>query len=111
MANVRCTYQQATTVSIPREELLFWVVYNEELSKTDLRVVLFLLTELGGWKPPKTTEAIDPLNYKIIEEKMIAEKLYISKKDVKKAIKHLLEMGIIEQGDFNGGRNGYRFTF
>ena len=111
MANVRCTYQQSTTVSIPRDELLYWVVYNEELSKTDLRVVLFLLTELNGWQPPKTTEGVDPLNYKIIEEKIVAEKLYISKKDVKKSVKHLIELGIIEKGDFNGGRNGYRFTF
>lgn len=111
MANVRNTYQQSQTVSIPRDELLDYVVYNEELTKTDLRVVLFLLTELNGWSPPKTTEGIDPCNFKRIDEKKIAEKLYISKKDVKKSIKNLREMCIIEKGESNAVRNGYRFRF
>ncbi len=111
MANIRYTYQQASTVSIPREELLENVVYNDKLSKTDLRVCLFLLTELNGWSPPKTGEYNDPNNFKKIDLKQIAEKLDISKKDVKKAIKNLNTMCIIEMGDSNSVRDGYRFMF
>jgi DNA-binding MarR family transcriptional regulator len=111
MANIRYTYQQATTVSIPRDELLDSVVYNDVLSKTDLRVCLFLLTELNGWSPPKTGEYNDPCNYKKIDVKQIAEKLDISKKDVKRAINNLDKLCVIEKGDSNSVRDGYRFMF
>ena len=50
MANNRCIYQQKETVSIPKSELMEWVIMNDNLNKKDLRVCLFLLTELDGWK-------------------------------------------------------------
>lgn len=111
MANNRCTYQQKDTVSIPKNELLEWVVYNTDLGKKDLRIVLFLLTELDGWQPPVKGNSTDPRNFKIIEEDHIAEILDMSVKNVKKSIDNLIYHGILEQGDSNSGRNGYRFTF
>jgi hypothetical protein len=112
MANSRCVYQQKDTVSIPKNELLEWVVYNDKLGKKDLRIVLFLLTELNGWKPSfYRNNTPDPLNYKIIEKKRIADTLNMDVKDVKKSINTLVEVGILERGDSNSGKNGYRFTF
>lgn len=111
MANNRCIYQQENNVSVPKNGLLEWVVYNEQLKKKDLRIFLFLLTVLDGWQIPKKGQYTDPRNFKIIEEDQIADVLDMKIKDVEKSIKTLLDYGIIEQGDSNSGTNGYRFTF
>lgn len=111
VANTRCTYQQKETVSIPKKELLEWVVYNSELGKKDLRIILFLLTELDGWQEPKKGNYNDPKNFRIIEIETIADTLDMSVKNVRKTIENLLDFGILEKGDSNSGTNGYRFTF
>ena len=34
-----------------------------------------------------------------------------SKDEIKKSIKKLLKYGVLEMGDSNGSKDGYRFTF
>lgn len=111
MANNRCIYQQKETVSIPKSELMEWVIMNDNLNKKDLRVCLFLLTELDGWKEPIKGSHNDPKNYKMIDKNQIADILDMNVKDIKKSIKTLLYYEILEKGDSNSGIDGYRFTF
>lgn len=110
MANNRCTYQQVTNVSINKEHLLR-IAADEELSKKDYRVLLCLFTELDGWtqNPKKFTK--DPLNFKKIDIKAISEVLNLEKKEIKKCIMNLIEADIIECGDSDTIKNGYRFVF
>ena len=49
MAEVREVFQWKTAISVPRDNFFVNIVLNEELSKTDLRVFLFLLTKLDGY--------------------------------------------------------------
>lgn len=111
MANNRCVYQQETTVSVPKNDLREYVIYNQELSKKDLRVFLLLLTELDGWQEPKRGTVNDPNNFRIIKVETIADRLDMKEKDVKNSLKSLKRYGIIERGDSHSGTNGYRFTF
>lgn len=110
MANNRCTYQQVTNVSIPKNKLLE-VAANPYFSKKDYRVLLCLFTELDGWAPSPKRETKDPKNFKKIDIKSIASKLNISKKDVKKSLKNLMDSNIIEDGSSDTISNGYRFQF
>ena len=110
MANNRSTYQQVRNVSIPKKELLELVVYNEELTKKDLRVCLFLFTVLDGWKEPERYTQ-DPNNFTVVYDDVIARDLGMSKKDVRKSLRTLLREGIIEEGDGKGNEDGLRFTF
>ena len=113
MANNRNTYQQTYTTSFPKKELLEHVVYNKELGKKDYRVFLMLLTVLDGYSEPKGNRSAnpDPENYKKVDIEQIADMLEMDKSDIKKSIKLLLNEGIIEKGDTDNMKNGYRFTF
>jgi transcription initiation factor IIE alpha subunit len=113
MANNRCTYQQTYTISVPRKELLEYVILNDELSKKDYRVFLMLLTELDGYSYPRgrVSENPDPHNYKKIDSEKIADELNMKESEVKDCIKKLRKEGIIEKGDTKNMKNGYRFTF
>ena len=120
VANSRNVLQQITTVSVPKKELLEYVVYSKEFNKKDLRVFLMLLTELNGYSPSyrkqkKIDEAFeddkDPLNFRKIDSEQIADELELSEKDVRKSIKKLLREGVIEKGDSRNAINGYRFKF
>lgn len=111
MAANRCTYQQTYNVSIPKGELMAYVILNDDLGKKDLRVILYLFTVLDGWRESRTGRAHDPENYKKINTGNIAKDLGYSKGDIKKVIKKLIEYGIIEEGDANGVNDGLRFTF
>lgn len=113
MANNKNIYQQKQTISIPRKELLEYVVYNKELSKKDYKVFLMLLTKLDGYSSPKGKmfDDNDPKNFTKIDSEQIAEYLELDESDVKKSIKTLLNEGIIEKGDNTNVKNGYRFTF
>ena len=105
------THQQLAKVSINRESLLD-LASNEDLDEIDYRVILLLLTQLNGFnRTYSTRESEDPLNYKKINKDSIADSLDINKKDVKKSIKKLLKMNLIEMGDNQSIKNGYRFTF
>lgn len=113
MSNHRNTYQQIYNVSIPKKELLEYVVYNQELNKKDYKVFLMLLTELNGYSNPKNKsfDDRDPQIFTKVDSEQIAEQLDMDESDVKKSIKKLLNEGIIEKGDTKNMKNGYRFTF
>lgn len=113
MSNRRFTYQQTYTISVPRKELLEYVILNDELNKKDYKVFLMLLTELDGYSSPKVNrfDNLDPQNFKKIDSEQIADELQMDESDVRKSIKKLLNEGIIEKGDTKNMKNGYRFTF
>lgn len=121
MANNRCTYQQEYTVSIPKQELLERVAYNFKFNERDLRVFMLLLTELNGYKQSTVSSRLgDPdseknksvkNNFKKISPGKISKEFGYSKEEVKKSIKKLMKYGVIEKGDSNGAKDGYRFTF
>ena len=78
MANSRNILQQINTVSVPKKELLDYVVFSHEFGKKDLRVFLLLLTELNGYSPSiqqqkkidnEFEDDKDPLNYRKIDIK------------------------------------------
>lgn len=109
MANNLNVYQQTHNVSIPKQGIKE-IIEDEDLSKTDLRVLLALLTELDGFSDPNERKK-DPLNFKIIDIDSISDFLDIKYKEVKKSIKTLLRRGYLEKGDSDSVSNGYRFTF
>lgn len=109
--NSRNVYQMTLTVSVPKKELLEWVVYNKDLSKKDLRVFMILLTELHGYSSPLRGTAEDPQNFRKIDTEKISVELEMDESDVKESIKHLRDNAIIERGDSTNSVNGYRFTF
>ncbi len=111
MASNRCTYQQTYNVSIPKQELMDFVIENDALSKKELRVCLYLFTILDGWAPPKNGRTKDPYNFKVVYNDVIGKDLNYSTKDVKKCIRNLIRFGILEEGDSNGTEDGLRFTF
>ena len=112
MSSIRSVYQQQYTVSVPKKELLEYVAYNIELNKKDYKVFLTLLTELNGYSSrQKRSSNDDPMLFTKIDSEQIAEMLDMDESDVKKSIKKLVSEGIIEKGNTNNMKNGYRFTF
>ena len=111
MAENRCTYQQTYTVSIPKRELMNYIVLNDELNKKELRVCLYLFTVLDGWQNSSSGRSKDPENFKKIQASNIAKDLGYNKKDVKKVLDTLIDYGILEEGASNGTNNGLRFCF
>jgi predicted transcriptional regulator len=71
------------------------IAENEELSKKDLRVFIFLCCRL------------ESEHYKKIDKKQVAETLNLSKKDIDKCVDNLLDQGILAQGSDEHVRNGY----
>ena len=111
MASNRNTYQQVHNVSVPRNNIVDMAI-SQTYSKTDYKVFLMLLTELDGFSPPTNRiDYRDPLNYKKIDKKRIADRLGIKKDKVSNSIDNLRNYGIIEKGNTESIKNGYRFTF
>lgn len=103
-------YQQVHSVTIPREQFLINIVYNTDLNKVQIRVAIFLLTQLHGYKRDgKATK--DPYNFTAVDKKQIATTLNLSVKEVKEAFKKFEYIGIIEKGEMESADIGYRFTF
>ena len=114
MAERTDVFQWKHTISIPRESFIKRVVTNDDLGYNDLRVCMFLLTELDGWNishPLKKSASPDPQNYKAINLKQIAKTLDMDKKEVKASIRNLLDEEILEKGSSRSIEDGYRFTF
>ena len=111
MAQHGYVYQQVNNVSIPKNGLIEFIIQNDELNKKDLRVCLMLLTELNGWVESSTGRQVDPQNFKKIDSEEIAETLGYSTSDVKASLKKLRREGIIERGNTQSVKNGYRFRF
>jgi hypothetical protein len=109
MAQNGYVYQQVMNVSIPKDGLKEFIIMNDNLSKKDLRVCLMLFTELNGWVD--TNRKRDPENFKKIDPEEIADALGYSTSVVKDSLKTLRHEGIIEKGNNQSMKNGYRFRF
>lgn len=108
MASTRNISQLLGTVSIPRESLKD-IGVNQDLSKVDYRVLINLLTTLSGFSRVSRNTP-DPENYTHVDIDSVAFLLQVKKKEVKKSIGHLKELGWLEEGSSSTG-HGYRFTF
>lgn len=112
LANNRNVYQQTYTVSVPKKELINYVIYDNDLNKRDLKVFLMLLTALEGYSVPNNNRnAIDPQNFTKVDTERMSSMLDLSEKKVRKSMKKLEYAGIIEKGNTANTKNGYRFTF
>lgn len=105
----RNVYQSTFTVSIPKQKLVD-IASDDGLDEQDFRVLFILLTILNGWSESKTNKK-DPENYTKISAKMISDTIGIGKKKVSKSIEKLVEYGLIEPGDSDSVKDGFRFTF
>ncbi|KMP50162.1 MarR family transcriptional regulator [Bacillus cereus] len=77
------------------KEFLNEIACNEELTKKDYRVFLYLLTKL------------DDKEYEQISQRNICAELYMDKSSVSKSINNLLEQGVISRDFFQ--RNHFKF--
>lgn len=120
MANNRNLTQTTYKVSIPKEGIMEKIIENRDfLKKDDLTVIFLLMTKLEGWTPPESQSnkygggddyKRDPRNFQAIDFDWAAQTLNIKKKDLKKSIKNLLSLDILEQGDdARILQDGYRF--
>lgn len=75
------------------------VAENEALTKTDLRVFMFLSCRIGSTFIVK------------VDKKRVAKSLNISQKDVKKSLDHLEFFGIISKDTDDHNKNGYMMTY
>ena len=103
-------HQQKTCFSVPRNDFLRKIVYNEELGKKDLRVAMLLLAHLEGCKPESKDTRRDMENFQKVNPKKIALELGMSESNVIKSLQHLVNEGILEKGASDVVKNGYRFT-
>ena len=75
------------------------IAENENFSKTDLRIFIFLSCRLGSQR------------YTRVDKSQISESLNISKKKVSESLENLEQFGIIEKGSDEHTKNGYRMTY
>ena len=97
------------------KEIFRNIISTEEFELVDLKVFCYLLTTLNGYNKTRrigtSKEHEDPLNFIKIHPSVIAEELGYSEKKVKKAIKYLEGIYLIEKGNGPAVKGGYRFTF
>ena len=105
------TKQLQETISIPRKAFTRKVIFNENLSKKDLRVFLTLLTLLNGIREEDVDTDRDRENFSKVNKKRIADSLEYSEKDVEQCFDNLEEEGIIQRGSTIAIKRGYRFLF
>lgn len=75
------------------------VAENTELSKTDLRLFLFLSCKMGSTHLYK------------VDKKQVAKSLNVSKKDIEKSLNHLENLCIIESGSDDHLKKAYRMSY
>lgn len=75
------------------------VAEDESLSKTDLRIFLFLCCRVGSQ------------HYTKIDKSQIAETLGIPKKKVVESLEHLESHAIITKGSDDHAKGGYKMTY
>ena len=99
---------------VPKEPFRDLIV-TQDLTLVELRVFCYLISDIPGFnvgrRISKNTEYVDPMNFRRIDYEVIAEELGYSEKKVKKAIKKLRDLYIIEKGNGPSIKGGYRFTF
>jgi len=86
-----------------------------DLSFVDLKVICYLLTVLSGYNKTRrintTNPGPDPNNFTKIHIDLMSEELGIKVKKIKKSIKYLTEIQVLEKGNGAAVKGGYRFTF
>ena len=91
------------------------IITMEDLDFVDLKVLCYLLTTLNGYNKLRrmgtSKENEDPCNFSKVHASVLAEELGFSEKKVKKSIKYLTEIGLLEKGNGPAVKGGYRFTF
>lgn len=75
------------------------IAENEDLTKTDLRVFIFLCCRLGSQRFTK------------IDKSQLAESLNVSKKKISESLDKLESHEYIEKGSDEHTRNGYRMSY
>lgn len=99
---------------VPKENFRNIIVL-EDLSLEELRVFCYLLTDLPGFNTIRRIntgkEYVDPCNFRKVDAEVVATELGYSEKKVKKAIKKLVELSLLEKGNGPSVKGGYRFTF
>ena len=112
---VKDVTQYTAVTHIPKDGLRHFVIENFDMSKSALRVFMYLLTDLNGFNTvirEVTNKAYsDPHNFKELNLSLLSNELNMPKKKTKKALIELEAAGIIERGDSNTCKNGYRLTF
>ena len=112
MALTKEVTRRKYSVSFNRQNFMDNVIIPRDLSKRDLRIILLLLCRLDGYVPPKTVRSNtkDPANFSDISIKRIAKTLGYKKSEVKKSLKKLVELEILEYGVNEANEHGYRFV-
>ena len=113
MANNKFVSQSVYNVSVNRDKLIE-IACNEDMSKKEYKVFIMLLSQLTGYRPPevdRSNSAPDPLNFKRVDERQIADSLNLKKKDVSEAIDQLFDYGYLEEGSNDSVSDGWRFKF
>ena len=98
-ANRKSTLQYKHIISLNREKFMENVVFEDRLTKKELRVFLHLLTVL------------DSTSFKKINAKKIAKNLGIKKSEVEVALVVLMDLNKIDKGDELSVKNGYKLLF
>ena len=75
------------------------VAENQNLSKKDLRIFLFLCCRLTSKR------------YVKLDKKQIAESLCMTKKEIDKSIDNLINEGILSKGSDEHVKSGYKLTY
>lgn len=102
------------TFHVPTEKFRE-IVSSEELDYIDFRVLCYLLTVLNGYNSFRrmgtAQEGKDPCNFTKIDCAVLSKALGYPKKKIKKSIKYLTSISLLEKGDGPTIKGGYRFTF
>lgn len=99
MAKTGGSFQYKNTISLNREGFTSMVVKNSMLSKSELRVLLCLLTYIDS----KIAKAID-IN-------AMSDTLDMKKKKIVESLEILVDEGIIEMYDDNVAGKSYKLSF
>lgn len=113
MANNKFVHQSVYNVSVNRDKLVS-IACNEDLNKKDYKVFLMLLSQLTGYKAPeiqRENSSPDPLNFKRVDVRQIADSLDLKRKEVDTSIDNLFDQGYLEEGSNDVVTDGWRFTF
>ena len=101
-------------VHIPKDEFRH-IITQVDLNKSELRVMCYLMTIIEGYNKSRrmgsSGKYVDPKNFTKVDAKLLAKELGYEKSKVKEALDSLFEKGILEKGDSQLCKNGYRFTF
>lgn len=99
MAKTGRSFQYKNTISLNREGFTNMIVKNDLLGKSELRVLLCLLTH------------IDSKIAKSIDIGAMSDTLNMKKKKISESLEILVEEGIIEMYDDNVAGKAYKLSF